>query len=53
VLHFYPKDFTSGCAIEVHNFRRDIDQYTQKNAMVVGVSVDDVDSQKPSAQKEV
>jgi len=23
VLYFYPKDFTSGCTIEAHNFQRD------------------------------
>jgi peroxiredoxin Q/BCP len=22
VLYFYPKDFTSGCTLEAHNFRR-------------------------------
>src|SRR5208283_5006388 len=46
VLYFYPKDFTSGCTIEAHNFQRDIDKYTAKNAVIVGVSVDDVDSHK-------
>ena len=49
---FYPKDFTSGCTIEAHNFQRDIDKYTQKNAVVVGVSVDDVDSHKSFCTKE-
>jgi peroxiredoxin Q/BCP len=38
VLYFYPKDFTSGCTIEAHNFQRDIDKYTQKNAVIVGVT---------------
>jgi peroxiredoxin len=38
VLYFYPKDFTSGCAIEAHNFR-DLSQYELKNAVVLGVSV--------------
>jgi peroxiredoxin Q/BCP len=52
VLYFYPKDFTSGCTIEAHNFQRDIDKYTQKNAVVVGVSVDDVDSHKSFCTKE-
>src|SRR5205814_1318599 len=32
VLYFYPKDFTSGCTIEAHNFQRDLDKYTAKNA---------------------
>jgi thioredoxin-dependent peroxiredoxin len=52
VLYFYPKDFTSGCTIEAHNFQRDIDKYTEKNAVVVGVSVDNVDSHKGFCAKE-
>ncbi len=30
VLYFYPKDFTSGCTREAHNFQRDLRQYEQK-----------------------
>src|SRR6202034_631368 len=52
VLYFYPKDFTQGCTIEAHNFQRDIDKYTEKNAAIVGVSVDDVDSHKSFCTKE-
>jgi peroxiredoxin Q/BCP len=52
VLYFYPKDFSSGCTVEAHNFQQDIDRYTQKNAVVVGVSVDDVDSHKSFCTKE-
>jgi thioredoxin-dependent peroxiredoxin len=52
VLYFYPKDFTSGCTIEAHNFQRDLDKYTQKNAAIVGVSVDNVDSHKSFCTKE-
>ena len=52
VLYFYPKDFTSGCTIEAHNFQRDIDKYTQKNAVILGVSVDTVDSHKGFCAKE-
>jgi thioredoxin-dependent peroxiredoxin len=52
VLYFYPKDFTSGCTIEAHNFQRDLDKYTQKNAAIVGVSVDNVDSHKNFCTKE-
>ncbi|HLM83020.1 MAG TPA: peroxiredoxin, partial [Terriglobales bacterium] len=40
VLYFYPKDFTSGCTIEAHNFQRDLSQYEQKNVVILGVSVD-------------
>jgi thioredoxin-dependent peroxiredoxin len=52
VLYFYPKDFTSGCTIEAHNFQRDLDKYTQKNAAIVGVSIDTVDSHKGFCTKE-
>jgi thioredoxin-dependent peroxiredoxin len=52
VLYFYPKDFTSGCTIEAHNFQRDIDKYTQMNAVILGVSVDNVDSHKGFCTKE-
>jgi len=52
VLYFYPKDFTQGCTIEAHNFQRDIDKYTQKNAVVLGVSVDNVDSHKSFCTKQ-
>src|SRR5436305_14124930 len=52
VLYFYPKDFTSGCTIEAHNFQRDIDKYSEKNAVILGVSVDDVDSHKGFCAKE-
>ena len=52
VLYFYPKDFTSGCTIEAHNFQRDQAQYQGKNAVVLGVSVDSADSHKQFCSKE-
>src|SRR6266849_9958304 len=52
VLYFYPKDFTSGCTIEAHNFQRDQAQYAQKSAVVLGVSVDSADSHKKFCAKE-
>lgn len=52
VLYFYPKDFTSGCTLEAHNFQRDLGQYTEKNAVVLGVSLDSVDSHKGFCAKE-
>lgn len=42
VLYFYPKDMTSGCTIEAHNFQRDLDQYKALHAVILGVSVDTV-----------
>jgi peroxiredoxin Q/BCP len=52
VLYFYPKDFTSGCTLEAHNFQRDLDKCTEKNAVILGVSVDNVDSHKSFCAKE-
>jgi peroxiredoxin Q/BCP len=52
VLYFYPKDFTSGCTLEAHNFQRDIAKYEAKNAAIIGVSVDAVDSHKGFCTKE-
>ena len=52
VLYFYPKDGTPGCTIEAHNFQRDQPQYAQRNAVVVGVSVDTTDSHKEFCSKE-
>jgi peroxiredoxin Q/BCP len=52
VLYFYPKDFTSGCTVEAHNFQRDLAQYEQKNAVIVGVSVQDEDSHQKFCAKE-
>src|SRR5689334_12611690 len=52
VLYFYPKDFTSGCTVEAHNFQRDLALYEQKNAVILGVSVQDEDSHQKFCTKE-
>jgi peroxiredoxin Q/BCP len=52
VLYFYPKDFTSGCTVEAHNFQRDQAQYEAKNAVIVGVSMQDPDSHQKFCTKE-
>ena len=52
VLYFYPKDFTSGCTTEAHNFQRDLAQYEAKNAVILGVSVDTSDSHQKFCTKE-
>src|SRR5258708_4953242 len=52
VLYFYPKDFTSGCTIEAHNFERDKAQYDKRKAAILGVSVDTVDSHQQFCTKE-
>lgn len=52
VLYFYPKDMTTGCTIEAHNFQRDLSKYDAQNAVVLGVSVDSVDSHKQFCTKD-
>ena len=52
VLYFYPKDFTSGCTLEAHNFERDRAKYDQAGAVILGVSVDSADSHKSFCSKE-
>lgn len=46
VLYFYPKDGTTGCTIEAHNFERDLAKYNAANAVILGVSVDSTGSHK-------
>src|SRR5260370_15617387 len=52
VLYFYPKDFTSGCTIEAHNFQRDAAEFARANAVILGVSVDSAESHKNFCAKE-
>ena len=52
VLYFYPKDMTSGCTIEAHNFQRDLAQFEARKAVILGVSVDTPDSHKQFCTKE-
>jgi peroxiredoxin Q/BCP len=51
VLYFYPKDDTPGCTIEAKGFRDDFERYTQKGAVILGVSMDDVESHKAFREK--
>lgn len=46
VLYFYPKDFTSGCTMEAHEFRDMHEQFLAGGAEVIGVSGDDVATHK-------
>src|SRR5258708_37881563 len=52
VLYFYPKDQTPGCTREAHNFQVDQTKYAERHAVVLGVSVDSVDSHKKFCAKE-
>src|SRR5947209_7034972 len=52
VLYFYPKDFTSGCTVEAHNFQQDLAKYEAAGAVILGVSVDNAESHKSFCEKE-
>jgi len=52
VLYFYPKDQTTGCTIEAHNFQRDLPKYDALHAVVLGVSLDTVESHKTWCSKD-
>lgn len=51
VLYFYPKDFTTGCTKQACNFRDNISEIQQSDAVVIGVSVDDADTHKKFKQE--
>lgn len=44
VVYFYPKDFTEGCTIEARRFQQDLPKYIDKNAQIIGISADSVES---------
>jgi peroxiredoxin Q/BCP len=44
VAYFYPADFTPGCTIEARKFQQDMPQYRDRNAQILGISADDVNS---------
>jgi peroxiredoxin Q/BCP len=52
VLYFYPRDQTPGCSREAHNFQLDQPKYAERNAVVLGVSLDSVDSHQKFCAKE-
>ena len=51
VLYFYPKDDTPGCTKEAQSFKDNYDQYTGKDMVVLGVSMDDEASHKKFKEK--
>jgi thioredoxin-dependent peroxiredoxin len=52
VLYFYPKDLTPGCSREARNFQQDQSKYAARDAVVLGVSVDSVESHKRFCAKD-
>jgi peroxiredoxin Q/BCP len=46
VLYFYPKDFTGGCTTQACELRDNIFAFRKADAVILGVSADDVASHK-------
>ena len=51
VLYFYSKDMTSGCSRQACGFAELYPQFTEKNAVVIGISKDTVASHKKFEEK--
>jgi len=51
ILYFYPKDMTSGCTKQACGFAELYPQFTEKGAVVVGISKDSVASHKKFEEK--
>lgn len=51
VLYFYPKADTPGCTTEACEFRDNIFAFEEAGVAILGVSLDDVSSQKEFADK--
>jgi peroxiredoxin Q/BCP len=52
VLYFYPKDATSGCTVEAHDFRELHEKFRRAGALVLGVSRDSLKSHDKFRDKE-
>jgi thioredoxin-dependent peroxiredoxin len=50
-LYFYPKDKTPGCTTQACEFRDNVFAFRDANAVILGVSVDDVESHKEFSEK--
>ena len=51
ILYFYPKDNTKGCSIEANDFNKFLKIINEKNAIVVGVSKDTIETHKKFIKK--
>jgi peroxiredoxin Q/BCP len=49
VLYFYPKDNTPGCTTQACEFRDNMFAFRRADAVILGISVDDVESHKKFA----
>src|SRR6185436_10876008 len=51
VLYFYPKDNTPGCTTQACELRDNIFAFRKADAVILGVSVDDVESHKKFSEE--
>ena len=51
IVYFYPKDNTSGCTRQACSFAELYPQFVEKNAVVIGISKDSVESHRRFAEK--
>ena len=51
VLAFYPGDFTPGCTRQMCSYRDDISKFEEVDAVLLGISPQDVDSHERWAKK--
>jgi len=50
-LYFYPKDQTPGCTTQACEFRDNVFAFRDANAVILGISVDDVASHRKFSEK--
>jgi thioredoxin-dependent peroxiredoxin len=50
-VYFYPKDNTPGCTTQACGFRDNIFAFRKEDAVILGISVDDVESHKKFAEE--
>ena len=51
ILYFYPKDGTPGCTQEAKEFRDLVEEFSKENAVILGISKDNVQSHKKFKDK--
>ena len=51
ILYFYPRDNTPGCSTEACDFRDNTTNFTDKNAIVIGISRDSLKSHAKFIEK--
>lgn len=51
ILYFYPKDNTPGCTTQACEFTQDYEKFLDKNAVIIGISPDNVKSHEGFMKK--